>query len=111
MAPASAGGYELSGGEGGRFRLSGCFGFETAGPLLERGDTAFRPHAHVEVDLSGVADADSAGLAVLLAWVERARKRGHTLRFLGLPAQLRGIARISDVEELLRAAEGASAAR
>ncbi len=111
MAPASAGGYELSGGEGGRFRLSGCFGFETAGPLLERGDTAFRPHAHVELDLSGVSDADSAGLAVLLAWVERARSRGHTLRYTGLPAQLVGIARISEVESLLRAAESPQAPR
>ncbi len=111
MSPASAGGYELSGGEGGRFRLAGCFGFETAGPLLERGDAAFRPHAHVELDLSGVSDADSAGLAVLLAWVDRARKRGHTLRFSGLPAQLVGIARISEVEALLRSAESAPGAR
>lgn len=105
MSPAIRGGYELTGGEGGRFRLTGCFGFETAGPLLERGDAAFRAHPAVELDLSGVSDADSAGLAVLLAWVDRARRRGHTLRFAGLPPQLVGIARITEVEPLLRGAE------
>jgi phospholipid transport system transporter-binding protein len=104
MAPATAGGYELS-GEGGRFRLAGCFGFETAAAVLERGDALFRPHSSVELDLSGVTDADSAGLAVLLAWIERARRRGHALRYVGLPAQLAAIARITDVEPLLHAAE------
>lgn len=104
MAPAAAGGFELS-GEGGRFRLAGCFGFETAARVLERGDALFRAHPDVELDLSGVSDADSAGLAVLLAWIERARRRGHTLRYVGIPSQLAGIARITDVEPLLSAAE------
>jgi phospholipid transport system transporter-binding protein len=104
MAPARTGGYELT-GEGGRFRLSGCFGFETAAPLLEKGDAAFRAHPQVELDLSGVTDADSAGLAVLLAWIERARSRGHRLQFVGLPRELAGIARITEVEPLLRSAE------
>lgn len=104
MAPAAAGGFELS-GEGGRFRAAGCFGFETAAGALERGDVLFRAHPAVEVDLSGVTDADSAGLAVLLAWIERARRRGHSLRYVGIPPQLAGIARITDVEPLLRAAE------
>jgi phospholipid transport system transporter-binding protein len=96
----------LTGGEGGRFRLAGCFGFETAGPLLEQGDAAFAAHPRVELDLSGVSDADSAGLAVLLAWVDRARRRGHALRYVAMPPQLVGIARITEVEPLLRGAEG-----
>jgi phospholipid transport system transporter-binding protein len=102
--PAKTGGYELS-GEGGRYRLTGCFGFETAAALLEKGDAAFRAHPDVELDLSGVADADSAGLAVLLAWIDRAKRRGHRLRFVGLPRELAGIAKITDVEPLLHAAE------
>jgi phospholipid transport system transporter-binding protein len=104
VAPAAVGGFEL-GGEGGRFRLAGCFGFETAARVLERGDALFRAHPQVELDLSGVTDADSAGLAVLLAWIERARSRGHSLRYVGMPAQLAGIARITEVEPLLHAAE------
>jgi phospholipid transport system transporter-binding protein len=104
MAPAVAGDFALD-GEGGRFRLAGCFGFETAARVLERGDALFRAHPAVELDLSGVTDADSAGLAVLLAWIERARRRGHQLRYVGIPPQLAGIARITDVEPLLHVAE------
>lgn len=104
MAPALQGGYEFKGGEGGLFRLSGCFGFETANEVLERGDAAFRAHPSVELDLSGVSDADSAGLAVLLTWIDRARRRGHVLRYTALPPQLVAIARISEVEPLLDAA-------
>lgn len=106
MAPATTGNFDLS-GEGGKYRLAGCFGFETAARALDRGDELFRAHPDVEVDLSGVSDADSAGLAVLLAWIERARRRGHTLRYVGLPAQLAAIARITEVEPLLHAAERA----
>jgi phospholipid transport system transporter-binding protein len=104
VAPATAGGYEFS-GDGGRFRLAGCFGFETAAAVLARGDSLFGTHPVVELDLSGVTDADSAGLAVLLAWIERARRRGQSLRYVGMPPQLAGIARITDVEPLLHAAE------
>ncbi len=55
----------------GRYRLSGEFGFGTAAAALARGNAEFARHPHVEVDLGGVTDADSAGLAVLLAWTER----------------------------------------
>ncbi len=100
--------FELA-GEGGRFRLSGAFSFATAARALEQGDAAFRAYPDVEVDLSGVTDADSAGLAVLLAWIERSRRRGHALRYARLPEKLARIARITEVEPLLHAAEGARA--
>jgi phospholipid transport system transporter-binding protein len=95
--------FELA-GEGGRFRLSGAFSFATAARALEQGDAAFRAYPDVELDLSGVADADSAGLAVLLAWIERSRRRGHALRYSGLPEKLRRIAKITEVDRLLVAA-------
>ena len=92
-------------GADGRYRLAGHFGFETASAVLARGNAEFARYPHVELDLSGVTAADSAGLAVLLAWVERARKRGGTLRYTGLPRQIAAIAAISDVAALLRGAE------
>lgn len=106
MSRVTATAFELSpAGEAGHYRLSGCFGFPTAAPVLERGEREFAAHRHVELDLSGVTDADSAGLAVLLVWVDHARKRGHTIRFVGLPQQLLGIAKITEIDGLLHAAE------
>ena len=55
----------------------------------------------VEVDLSRVANADSATLAVLIAWAAHAQERGGTLRFLNAPAGLRNLARLSDLDALL----------
>jgi phospholipid transport system transporter-binding protein len=73
--------------------------------VLERGQHEFAAHPHVEVDLSGVTEADSAGLAVLLAWVEDARRRGHTIRYVGLPQSLAGIAKITETDRLLHVAD------
>lgn len=53
------------------------------------------------VDLSKLADADSATLAVLIAWAARARARGATLRYLNAPPALRNLAHLSDVDRLL----------
>ena len=98
-------GFELA-GDGARYRLTGTAGLLEARALLEQGRREFSGTAEVEVDLSAVATADSAGLAVLLAWVERARASGQVLKFSALPEQLLAIARVCGVESMLRAAEG-----
>ena len=100
---------EAAAAGGTRYRVAGIAGFATARALLAQGSAEFAGKARVEVDLSGVASADSAGMAVLLTWVERARLAGQSLTFTGLPAQLRGIAHVCAVEELLRAAESPAA--
>ncbi len=55
----------------------------------------------VEVDLTGVDRADSAGLALLVGFVAATRAAQVTLTFRGVPERLRAIARISEVEDLL----------
>jgi phospholipid transport system transporter-binding protein len=92
-------------GADGEFKLTGVLGFDTAATILKRSDEAFAGRSGQSVDLSGVTHADSAGLSVLLTWVERARRDGRVLKFTGLPEQLRGIARLCAVEPLLAAAE------
>ena len=55
----------------------------------------------VEFDLTRVTSGDSAGLAVLIEWLAEARARGVRLRYVGVPAQILAVARISDIEGLL----------
>ncbi|HEY8510199.1 MAG TPA: STAS domain-containing protein, partial [Steroidobacteraceae bacterium] len=55
-----------------------------------------------EVDCSGVGAADSAGLAVLLDWLAFAKSRGRHIHYVGLPEELLALARISEVEDLLK---------
>jgi phospholipid transport system transporter-binding protein len=85
----------------GRFALQGEVGFATATGLLTQGRILFGEHRDVEVDLSGVTHADSAGLALLVEWLRLAHQ-GHTrLTYRQLPEQLRTLAGISDVGDLL----------
>ena len=103
--PAAASFELVPGAAGEPFRLAGVASHATARALLERGSALFGKLPDVAVDLSAVTHVDSAGLAVLLTWLERARRSGQVLRYSSIPAQLRGIARISAVEQMLQAAE------
>jgi phospholipid transport system transporter-binding protein len=85
----------------GHFRIEGAVSFATAPELLALSETAFRDCAALEVDLAGVTHADSAALALLLLWMERAQHAGASIHYRNAPEQLLGIARISDVESLL----------
>jgi phospholipid transport system transporter-binding protein len=58
----------------------------------------------IVVDCAGVTKADSAGLAVLLEWLAWGRRKSRVIGLDKLPPSLVAIARISEVDELLRAA-------
>ena len=92
---------EAFGGE--RYRLSGVLDAITAPLLLKQSEERFNSAEGVElqIDLGGVAESDSAGLALLLEWLRVARQRKQRVHFANLPAQIAALARISEVEELL----------
>lgn len=91
----------LQGGDGGHYRLTGSLVLETAAGVLAQGEAAFAGEPRARVDLSGVSDADSAGLAVLIEWTRAARQGGRRIVFEALPARLAGLAHIGGVAELL----------
>ena len=85
----------------GRFKVRGPLDAETVTQLLERSEAAFRGASSIEIDLGGVPEGDSAGLALLIEWIRRARKQKQQLQFKNLPSQIAALARISQVDELL----------
>lgn len=87
--------------EPGHWAVSGDFGLETAAAVLASGQSAFSGVPRAAVDLSGITDADSAGLAVLIEWVRAARQSGRRIEFMGLPPRLAELARIGGVADLL----------
>lgn len=89
----------------GRFRIEGELSFRTAGDALARSRKLFRDYAVIQLDLSGVRRADSAGLALLLEWVNWARHNAREIEFHHIPAQLMAIAEISEVDDMLQRAE------
>lgn len=90
----------------GIFELRGPLTFATAPAACEAGALRFAASTAValELDCRGVADVDSAGLALLVEWLAWARAAGRRMRIAGAPQHLRELAAISDVDELL--AEG-----
>jgi phospholipid transport system transporter-binding protein len=90
-------------GEGaGRFRLEGDVGFDTVMHLLHDSRPQFEHEPHVRLDFSGVENIDSAGLALVIEWMREAQQKRHNLEIRNPPERLLALARISDVERLLK---------
>lgn len=87
----------------GGFILRGPLTFDTV-PVLWRDSArllAGGRHGGATVNLAGVARADSAGLALLVAWQAQAAVAGQRLAYEAIPERLLAIARISEVDGLL----------
>jgi phospholipid transport system transporter-binding protein len=85
----------------GRFKIYGALNAETVTDLLKRSTSAFKDATSLEIDLAEVPEGDSAGLALLIEWLRRARQRNQQIHFKNLPQQIAALARISEVEGLL----------
>lgn len=53
----------------------------------------------VTLDLGGVGNADSAGLALMLEWIKHARSKRVQLRFRNIPEQLLTLAKLSGLDK------------
>jgi phospholipid transport system transporter-binding protein len=88
-----------------RFHVEGEMTFATANELLRQSATYFQKPQDLEIDLSRVTAADSAGLALLLEWKARAAGDGAEVSVVGLPEAMQSIAHLCRIEDLLRDAD------
>jgi phospholipid transport system transporter-binding protein len=79
--------------------------FSTAGQILRASEEQFEEHTRIEVDLSGVTQSDSAGLALLLEWITWANHTVREIRFVGVPERINAIAKTTEVDHLLKRGE------
>ena len=90
----------------GRFRVSGPLVLATVTEILRQSELKFAGNQRLEIDLHAVTESDSAGLALLIEWLRRAREQKQSVDFVSLPQQLTALARISEIEDLLNSANG-----
>ena len=90
---------------GGKFSLSGKMTFHTAGTILRVSEEMFEEHTRIEVDLGGITDTDSAGLALLLEWITWANHTVREIQFTDMPPKIDAIAKTTEVDSLLRKGE------
>ena len=84
-----------------RWRLTGTLDFDSVPELRPRIREALRSGANLTVDLGGVTHTNSAGVALLLQWIEDARRKGATLRVQDPPRELTELAGLSNTHRLL----------
>ncbi len=96
--------FEITATSPGGFVARGALTFTNAKRARNEGLHALHTSTarDLQVDCSGIAHSDSAGLAVLLDWLAAMKKEGRPLCFANLPQGLLAVARISGVEEMLQ---------
>lgn len=103
MSAANSAESGLSADGSGRVIVTGSVTFATAGDLLRASEPLFAGQKAVTVDLGAVTNVDSAGLALLLEWLRRARSDARAVTYTGLPEKLVAIAKLSGVDTMLAA--------
>jgi phospholipid transport system transporter-binding protein len=88
--------------DGARWKFSGALTMDAAAQALDAAHRLPLPSTGV-IDFSGLLQADSAALAVMLALKRRASAQGRPIMFAGLPGSLLSLAVVYGVEELLAA--------
>ena len=89
----------------GKFQIQGPLTFDTVNIVMQRSKALFADHDIIHIDLADVTESDSAGLALLLEWVNWARHYVREISYANIPEQIQAIARISEVSDLLFAGE------
>lgn len=82
------------------WRLEGPVNVDNAGGLLVAAEAIWQSGAKT-IDLSEISEADSAVIALLLAWRRRASKMGRVVVFSCPPNSVCSLAKLYDVADLL----------
>lgn len=85
----------------GTLRLRGAISFANAAQAVMQAPPAAARGQTLDLDLAALVSADSATMAVLVAWSAAARRHGAALRYLHAPEGLRNLARLCEVDQLL----------
>lgn len=84
----------------GRCTVQGPITVDNVVALLAHGNGLFSA-PQVTVDLSAVTDVDSSALSLMLEWRREAGRNRRAVRYLNLPANLKSLAQLYGVTELL----------
>ncbi|MFK8079240.1 MAG: lipid asymmetry maintenance protein MlaB [Granulosicoccus sp.] len=84
-----------------RCMIQGILDFNTASDVLEKVVPYIADNARLDIDLSGVTQANSAGLALLIEWLATARRADHVVTFHHIPDGLRQLAGVCQVDGLI----------
>ena len=86
---------------GNTLAIAGELDFASVADLWESARPLFQAEPICRIDLSGVHRSNSAGVALLAAWLHTARHDQRQLVFVNVPAQMRAIIQVAGLETIL----------
>lgn len=91
-------------GQAGELMLSGLLDYRTGPALRKQGQALIRSSdaAQVVIDCSQVQKSSSVGLSLLLCFMRDAKAAGKAWSIRGMPDDMREIAQVSELTELLQ---------
>ena len=92
---------QLSANTPGTLDVSGVLSFDTAASALRAIQAKLAESTVTTLDLAGVRHSDSAGLSCVLAVVAEADRSGRALQVIHMPAGMRVLAQVCEVDRLL----------
>jgi phospholipid transport system transporter-binding protein len=95
-------------GEGALLRVRGPITMDNVQAVLEEGSSRFGA-SEVTVDLGGVTEVDSSSVSLLLQWAREAQTKGTRLRYVNLNPNVKSLAVLYGVVDLLPLHESAGA--
>jgi phospholipid transport system transporter-binding protein len=87
----------------GRCSVRGPITINNVVALLADGNRMFT-EPEVTIDLDGVTEVDSSAVSLLLEWRREAGRHGRSVHFVNLPGNLRSLAKLYGVTEMLNPA-------
>ncbi|MDH5534062.1 MAG: STAS domain-containing protein [Betaproteobacteria bacterium] len=87
--------------DGGRCTVEGPLTLENIVAVLEESQRELPAAEQVVVDLGGVTEVDSSAVSLLLEWRRAALRDKRKLEFANLPDNLKSLAQLYGVTELL----------
>jgi phospholipid transport system transporter-binding protein len=81
--------------------VSGALTFDTVPALYKSSAGWFAGEGELIIDLAAVERTDSAGLALMIEWLRRARAANRPLRFVNAPAQVQTLIRVNGLSDAL----------
>nr|VFJ48684.1 MAG: phospholipid transport system transporter-binding protein [Candidatus Kentron sp. FW]VFJ63617.1 MAG: phospholipid transport system transporter-binding protein [Candidatus Kentron sp. FW] len=85
----------------GNFSLSGELTFISVPKLWRKGEYPFIDTKKIALDLGEVTHSDSAGLALMVAWLRKSKSQNVTISFRNIPQQMLSLARTAGIGFLL----------
>lgn len=89
--------------DNGVFEISGRVTFQTVPQFLTYTDKWLHSGTGaVTIDMHGVTLADSAGLALMIEWVQLARAANREIAFTNIPEQVRELIRVNGLQQAFK---------